>query len=92
MRQRQLRAILLVFIMAVLGDLPSAQGQSQSCGLKPLPELGCRIGRCGSKSVTLIRRYLAASSRYPNSAAELVGVWMGHGSRYVIATHPYHAD
>ncbi len=46
MRQRHLKAILFVFIMAVLGDLPSAQGQSQGCGLKPLPELGCRIGRC----------------------------------------------
>lgn len=38
-------AVLTVSILMVAVS-PGASAQSASCGLKPLPELGCRIGRC----------------------------------------------
>jgi len=45
MRISLLIAMLTVSIL-MMRDSPVAAAQSASCGLKPLPELGCRIGRC----------------------------------------------
>jgi hypothetical protein len=42
----QLKSIVWVLITLAFANLSVAEGQSQTCGLKPLPELGCRIGRC----------------------------------------------
>ena len=45
MRIPLLIAVLMVSIL-MTGVSRGASAQSASCGLRPLPELGCRIGRC----------------------------------------------
>jgi hypothetical protein len=40
-------ARVLVILLVVATLIPVSGGaQSLSCGLRPLPKLGCRIGRC----------------------------------------------
>ena len=42
--QKFLPAILLAALIAVYP--PPTHGQNLSCGIKPIPNIGCRIGRC----------------------------------------------
>jgi hypothetical protein len=42
-----MKAIVLSLAVVLLSfSSSSVHSQSMTCGLKPLPQLGCRIGRC----------------------------------------------
>lgn len=42
------RGLVLAVVTTMLATLspPVIEAQNLSCGLKPIPEIGCRIGRC----------------------------------------------
>ena len=37
---------LLLLVAASLAVVSSSSAQNLTCGIKPIPEIGCRIGRC----------------------------------------------
>jgi hypothetical protein len=39
------RVVVAAALVAVLST-PAVPAQSLTCGIKPIPEIGCRIGRC----------------------------------------------
>jgi hypothetical protein len=38
--------LMLCLLMLLVIGAPVSQAQNLSCGLKPIPNIGCRIGRC----------------------------------------------